>query len=402
MRRLPNFEESFMNRRFTGILLAAAVASACSAGSAKTKEPAAAPPRIPVEAATAVEQPIARFIRATGTLMAEEQADVAAETAGRVVSAPVERGTPVTDGAELIRLLAAETDAQLKEAEANAAQIEARLGLTSGTFDVNAVPEVQNAKAAYDLAQNEFGRIKSLLEQRVVSQSEYEQRRTQMEASRQQYEAAKNGAAQQFQSLQAAKARVSLARKALADTVVRAPFGGVVAQRLVSVGDYVTKGMKVAIVVRVNPLRAQLTIPEQSVSAVAIGQPVSFEVDAYPGRRFEGKVKYVAPSLQADQRALTVEAQVPNPNGELKPGLFATARIEQPARTPGVLVPAASVVVASGTSRVFVVNGDHVDERIVTTGQPVGDRIEITNGLKAGERVATKSVAQLTDGAKVS
>jgi len=401
MPRLPNFEESFMNRRLTGILLAAAVASACSAGSAKTKEQSAAPPSIAVAAAAAVERPIARFIRATGTLMAEEQADVAAETAGRVVSAPVERGTPVTQGAELIRLLAAETDAQLKEAEANAAQIEARLGLTSGTFDVNAVPEVQNAKAAYDLAQNEFGRIKSLLEQRVVSQSEYEQRRTQMEASRQQYEAAKNGAAQQFQSLQAARARVSLARKALADTVVRSPFGGVVAQRLVSVGDYVTKGMKVAIVVRVNPLRAQLTIPEQSVSAVAIGQPVNFEVDAYPGRRFEGKVKYVAPSLQADQRALTVEALVPNPNGELKPGLFATARIEQPARTPGVLVPTASVVVASGTSRVFVVNGDHVEERIVTTGQPVGDLIEITNGLKAGERVATKSVAQLTDGAKV-
>ncbi len=160
--------------------------------------------------------------------------------------------------------------------------------------------------------------------------------------------------------------------------------------------------MKVAIVVRVNPLRAQLTIPEQSVSAVAVGQPVSFEVDAFPGRQFAGKVKYVAPSLQADQRALTVEALVPNPAGELKPGLFATARIEQPARTPGVLVPGAAVHTASGTSRVFVINGDHVEERIVTTGQPVGDLIEITKGLKAGERVATKNVAQLTDGAKVS
>jgi len=401
MPRLHNFEESFMNSRFISPLLAAAVATACSAGSAKTKEQAAAPAPVAVAAADAAEQPIARFIRATGTLMAEEQADVAAETAGRVVSAPVERGTPVTLGAELIRLLAAETEAQVKEAEANAAQIEARLGLTSEAFDVNAVPEVQNAKASYDLAQNEFGRIKSLLDQRVVSQSEFDQRRTQMEASRQQYESAKNGAAQQFQSLQAARARVALAKKALADTVVRAPFAGVVAQRLVSVGDYVTKGMKVAIVVRVNPLRAQLTIPEQSVSAVAIGQPVSFEVDAYPGRRFEGKVKYVAPSLQADQRALTVEALVPNPNGELKPGLFATARIEQPARTPGVMVPATAVVVASGTSRVFVVNGDHVEERIVTTGQPVGDSIEITKGLKPGERVATKNVAQLSDGAKV-
>jgi membrane fusion protein (multidrug efflux system) len=402
MPRLHNFEESFMNRRFIIPVLAAAIASACSAGSAKTKEQAAAPAPVAAVPVAAVERPITRFIRVTGTLMAEEQADVAAETAGRVVSAPVERGTPVSQGAELIRLSAAETDAQLKEAEANAAQIEARLGLTSGAFDVNAVPEVQNAKASYELAQNEFGRIKSLLDQRVVSQSEYEQRRTQMEAARQQYEAAKNGAAQQFQSLQAARARVSLARKAFADTVVRAPFVGVVAQRLVSVGDYVTKGMKVAIVVRVNPLRAQLTIPEQSVSAVAAGQRVSFEVDAYPNRQFEGKVKYVAPSLQADQRALTVEALVPNPAGELKPGLFATARIEQPARTPGVLVPAAAVHTASGTSRVFVVNGDHVEERIVTTGQPVGDLVEITKGLKAGERVATKNVAQLTDGTKVS
>jgi RND family efflux transporter MFP subunit len=169
----------------------------------------------------------------------------------------------------------------------------------------------------------------------------------------------------------------------------------------VSVGDYVTKGMKVAMVVRVNPLRAQLTIPEQSVSAMAVGQPVIFEVDAYPGRQFEGKVKYVAPALQADQRALTVEAMVPNPLGELKPGLFATARIEQPVRTPGVVVPLAAVHTDSGTSRVFVVNGDHVEERIVTTGQVMGETIEITKGLKPGERVATKNVAQLTDGARV-
>ena len=267
---------------------------------------------------------------------------------------------------------------------------------------MNAVPEVQNAKASYELAQSEFARIKSLLDQRVVSQSEFDQRRTQMEAARQQYEAAKNGAAQQYQSLQAARARVSLARKAFADTVVRAPFNGVVAQRLVTVGDYVTKGMKVAIVVRVNPLRVQLTVPEQAVSSMAAGQPVTFEVDAYPGRQFEGKVKYVSPALQADQRALTVEALVPNADGLLKPGLFATARIEQPGRTPGVLIPATSVQTTSGTSRVYVVAGDHVEERIVTTGETVGDLIEITKGLKAGERVATKNVAQLADGIKVS
>src|SRR5581483_9638105 len=153
-----------MNRRIVNTGLAALVslplfAAACSSGDAKAREQTTAPAKIDVAAAPAQEQPIARFIRATGTLMAEEQADVAAETAGRVVSAPVERGTPVAQNAELIRLSETETDAQLREAQANAAQIEARLGLTNNaTFDVNAVPEVQNARASYELAESEFNR----------------------------------------------------------------------------------------------------------------------------------------------------------------------------------------------------------------------------------------------------
>ena len=385
------------------LVAAGLAASACSAGDAKARESAAAaPPELAVDSVAAVEQPIARFIRATGTLTAEEQAEVAAETPGRVVSAPVELGTRVAEGAELIRLSGTETEAQLKEAEANSAQIEARLGLERGAeFDVDKVPEVRNAKAAYALAESEFARIKSLLDQKVVSQSEFDQRRTQMEAARQQYEAARNGAAQQYQSLQAARARIELARKAFADTVVRAPFTGVVAQRLVSLGDYVTKGMKVAVVVRINPLRVKLTIPEQFIAAFGTGQTVGFIVDAYPGRQFEGRVRYVSPALQEEQRALTVEAMVPNPTGELKPGLFATARIEQPARTPGILVPAASVHTIGGTGRVFVVSGDRVEERIVNTGQAVGDLVEITKGLKSGERVATRNVGKLADGLKV-
>ena len=389
---------------FLASVLAAAplVWTACSSGDAKTRDAAPPPSAVAVSAVAATAQPIARFIRATGSLMAEEQADVAAETAGRVVAAPVERGTAVAQNAELVRLSPTETDAQLKEADANAAQIEARLGIGAGSaLDVNAVPEVQNAKASYDLAQSEFARIKSLLDQRVVSQSEYDQRRTQMEAARQQYEAAKNSAAQQYQSLQAARARVDLARKAFADTVVRAPFQGAVAERLVSVGDYVTRGTKVAVVVRANPLRVKLTVPEQFISAVSIGQPVNFEVDAYPGRQFVGKVQYVSPALQADQRALTVEAIVPNPKGELKPGLFATASIEQRDRTPAILVPSEAVQTSAGTGRVFVVNGDKAEERIITTGQVVGSLVEIASGLKAGERVATKNVERLADGTRV-
>ncbi len=386
--------------------IATAVAiSACSSADGKTTDavaPASAAAII-VAPEPAIERPLTRFIRATGSLLAEEQADVAAEVAGRVELTPVERGTAVSQGSMLIRVSMSDADAQAKEAEANAAQIEARLGLTPGeTFDANAVPEVQTAKASFELAQNEFGRIKSLLDQRVVSQSEYDQRRTQMEAARQQFEAAKNGAAQQYQALQGARARITVARKAVADTTVRAPFNGLVAERLVSVGDYVTKGMKVAVVVRVNPLRVQLTVPEQFMAVVAVGVPVTFTVDAYPGREFVGKIRYVSPALEATARALTVEAVVPNPLGELKPGLFATARIEEREQVRALVVPAAAVLSSGGNSRVFVITGDHVDERIVTTGQTVNAEVEIVNGLKAGERVATKNVTQLVDGAKVS
>lgn len=391
---------------FAALLLAgAALTGACSTADGKAADtaPAATATAVSVSATAAAEQPITRFIRATGSLTAEEQADVAAEIAGRIVATPVERGTAVGEGAVLVRVSPAEADAQAKEAEANAAQIEARLGMAEGrSFDVNAVPEVQTAKASYDLATNEFNRIKSLLDQRVVSQSEFEQRRTQMEATRQQFEAARNGAAQQYQALMGARARVALAHKSVSDTTVRAPFTGLVAERLVSVGDYVTKGMKVAIVVKVTPLRVQLTVPEQFVSAVKAGAPVTFQVDAFPGREFTGTVRYVSPTLEANKRALTVEAVVPNQSGDLKPGLFATARIEQPERTPAVMVPTSAVQTTAGTSRVYVVSNGTVEERIVTVGQQADAFIEIATGLKAGEQVATKNIAQLFDGAKVS
>jgi len=386
------------------VLPAAAVliSTACSSGDARTTDRVAAPLAVAVSPVAATEQPIARFIRITGTLTAEEQADVAAETAGRVVATPVERGTPVAEGTAIVKLSSVETDAGLKEAEANAAQIEARLALgPEGLFDVNRVPEVANAHATLTLAQSEFARIEKLLAERVVSQSEYDQRKTQVEATRQLYESAKNAAEQQYQALQASRARVTLARKAVNDTTVRAPFTGIVAQRMVSTGDYVTRGMKVAEIVRITPLRIELTVPEQFVADIKVGQPVSFSVDAFPGQRFDGRVRYVSPSLRADQRALTVEASVPNPKGDLKPGMFATALVEQAKKVPAVLVPADAVRTVAGTSRVFVVTGDRAEERIVTTGQKVDSLVELTTGLKAGERVATENVNQLVDGIKV-
>lgn len=391
------------SRLVVPVVLAAALASACSRGAA-APAPAAEPTALSVKVTPVVERPIARFIRVTGTLMAEEQAEVAAEVAGRIVATPVERGSKVGSGSPLVQIAANDTQAQVTEAQANAAQIEAGLGMANGQpFNPDLVPDVVNTKAAYDVAQADFARLKTLLDQKVISQAEYDRSFAAAESARQRYEMARNTAAQQVQALQAAKARVTRASKALSDTSVRAPFAGLVAERLVSVGDFVTPGTKVAVVVRVDPLRVELTVPEQFVAVVGVGRPVALQVDAYPGRTFTGKVRYISPALNAQTRALVVEAVVANPTGELKPGFFATAQIQQAEETNAALVPAAAVSTVSGTARVFVAAaGGHAEERIVTTGQELGDQVEITTGVKAGEQVILDHGPQLVDGVRIT
>ncbi len=388
---------------FAALALVTLAAGLSACGSASGAVSAAPEPEPPVIAVAAVEmRPIDRFLRVSGTLLPDEQAEVSAEAAGRVIETAVERGSRVAQGSVLARVAPAETSAQLQEAEANAAQLEARLGLAPGqAFDAAHVPDAMNARAALDLAEAEFGRIGSLLEQKVVSRSEYDQRRMQVEAARQQYQVAQNVAQQSYRSLEAARARIVLARKASADTSIRAPFAGQVAERLVSIGDYVTRGARVATVVRVDPMRVELTIPEQSVSLVKVGQPVKVTVEAYPGEVFSATVRFVSPSLKTDQRALTVEAIATNTDGRLKPGLFATALIQQPESTPALLVPATAVETIAGTSRVYVVNGNKVEERIVTPGEAIGTQIEITSGLSQGESVAADPKGHLTDGVAV-
>jgi membrane fusion protein, multidrug efflux system len=386
------------------VLLVASVLAAAGCSANANGDPVAPAEAAALQVATAVAESVAltRYIPVSGTLAAQEAAEVAAETAGRVVATPVERGSRVAVNADLVRISATEVEAQAREAEANAAQIAARLGISGGAaFDVTRVPEVANADANRRLARTEYARAETLHKSQLISQSEYEQKSAQLESAERQYDVAVNGAEQQYQSLMAARARMNLAQKAVADTVVRAPFPGLVGERFVSVGDYVTKGTKVASVLRVDPLRIELTVPAQYVSQLAAGRSVNFTVDSYPGETFTGQVRYVSPSVDAATRALTLEAVVPNPDGRLKPGFFATARIEEAGATPGIVVPAAAVRTVAGTARVFVIAADRAEERIVMTGQADGDRVEITDGLRAGERVATSGMERLADGIHV-
>lgn len=360
------------------------------------------PGAIEVVTVRAMEETVARTFQLSGTLQAEEQADVGAETTGRVVETPVERGTPVARGAVLVRLLATEAEARLREAEANAAHLEATLGLEAGrTLDLGRVPKVLAARASLDLVESEFARAQSLRERQLVSQADVDQRRAQRDAARQRVEVTHDAAEHAYRSLEAARAGVVVARKAVEDTVVRSPFDGTVAERRVSVGDYATKGAPVATVVRVNPLRAQLMVPDTLVGRVSVNQAVSLRVEAYPNRRFEGHIRFVSQALGADQRALTVEAIVPNASGDLEPGMFTTADVSASEPSTVVTLPSSVLHDSAGSPRVFLVVNGHLEERPVTTGQTVGDRIEIVSGVSKDDEVALPVGHRLADGVAV-
>jgi membrane fusion protein, multidrug efflux system len=150
-----------------------------------------------------------------------------------------------------------------------------------------------------------------------------------------------------------------------------------------------------------NPVRVRIDIPEQAIPRVRVGESVSVRVSAYPERNFAGHIARVSPNVSAASRTLTIEAEVPNPNGELKPGQFATVRILQPQSEPAVLVPQRSLRQVSGATYVFVIKNGRAEQRLVQTGQVEGDLVEINSGIAADEIVATTNVEQLSDGATI-
>ena len=375
-------------------------------GNTEAKLPAKAeeaPKPIAVSLVTAEERSVPSTLDVTGTLMADAQTDIASEIEQRVVEILVERGQVVSAGQVVARMDAKDATNQLHEAEAAEAQIRERLGMVNGqSFDALKTPEVQQARATMDRAEADYKRFAQLIEEGAVSRSEHDLRRADYLATKAQYETTVNQMRQLYQSLLAQKVRVAMGRKAVEDTIIRAPFSGLIAEKAVSVGRYTKKGDRIATIVRVDPLRIELTIPEGAVAAVRKGQKVSFTVQSYPGRQFEGAIAYVGPAVRAESRALVVEAIVPNPNTLLQPGLFATARIELPSARPSVMVPAAAVKSDGSVFKLFIAKGDRAEARLVQVGREAAGRLEILRGLAAGERVVSPHVPGLADGAPIA
>ena len=371
---------------------------------------------VEVTTAPAILRQLPRFFEATGSIAADEQTDVAPAVAGKVTAVGVDLGTWVERGAMLVRLddrdariRLEQAAAQVAQAQASVRQAEARIGLRPGqSFDPVRVAEVGSARVALELAEKQLRRFEKLIESGDVSRSSYDQQKAQRDQLREQYEAALTQARQNYAAVQTARAavdaaqtQVAQARKAIADAVVVAPMSGYVSDRPAALGEYVSTSSKVATIVRTNPVRVQLDIPEQAVSNIRVGQSVSVSVSAYPDRNFSGMVHHVSPSVTANSRTMTVEARVENPDGLLKPGQFATVRILQAESDPAVLVPARAVRTESGTSRVYVILDGRAQQRLVQLGQTEGDLVEIKSGVAADEQVATSNVELLSDGTPV-
>jgi RND family efflux transporter MFP subunit len=288
-------------------------------------------------------------------------------------------------------------------------QAEEKIGLKSGqAFDPNRVAEVAFAKVSLDLADKNLRRAEKLIESGDVSRSFYDQQKAQRDQLKEQYDAAIAQARQNYAAVAVARtnvanaeAQLALARKSLSYSTVSAPIDGFVAERIADLGEYVSPQGKIATIVRTNPLRIRIDIPEQAIPEVRVGQSVSMSTSAWPDKNFSGRIARIAPNVTANSRTLTVEAEIENSTGVLKPGQFATVRILQARAAPAVLVPGRAVTTESGVSRVFVIKNGHAEQRLVQVGQAEGDLVEVKSGVTAGEPVATSNLEQLSDGIAV-
>ena len=426
-----------MTRRYRlGLIpaLAMVVAAGCSKPAGTPLAAAEAPKHISVPVAhTAVETVPAGF-DATGAFVADESSDVAPLVAGRVIATPVDAGAFVRQGDVICELdhrdaqiRLDQVKAQMAEATAAVTQAQWRIGhAEGGQFDPNNVPEVAAARANYDSAQAQARmagadakRYENLVKTGDVSRSTYEKVRTQQEtadaqanAARKQYEAAENGARQGWfgvetsqASLAGVKAQLAAAEKALADTTIRAPFDGYVTARPVAVGQYVamTPPTKIANLVKIGVLKLQLQTPEQRASQVKTGMTVNARVAAWPDRVFTGKVTAVNPAVDPSSRVFIVEAKFDNGHAELRPGMFATAKVMLPGGENAVFVPRPAVARDKTTDsyQLFAIENGVARLKVVVPGEPDGDRIRIVSGLNGSETVAMSRLAELYDGAAV-
>jgi membrane fusion protein (multidrug efflux system) len=343
-------------RRVLLLLPLVLVLSACSRssnGTVEKKPEVEQPVAVTVTVAPVTLRPTKRILKFVGTLFGNEEVTVSSQVEGQIRSIHVDLGDTVTQGESLLEIDDANLRARLREIEATL------------------------AKARADEA-----RGRELVANKVISTQEYETMQTSVKV----YEAQQENLHVQLEH-----------------TRVAAPLAGSIARRLVSAGEYVRAGTPLLDVVADDPLKLRGDVPERFAEEIQVEQTVEIRVDAYPGESFEGRLTRISPAANAENRSITVEALVSNPDRRLKPGFFASAGIVTRADDEAIVVPETAVVTFAGVTKLFVVREGIAYERHVRTGtRDDQGLIEILEGLHADEVVATSGLAKLENGVPVT
>ena len=328
------------------------------------------------------------IVRTQGTLFADEIAVVGAKVAGRVSEVHVELGEPARADAPLAALDQEEFRLQVAQAEAQLLQARAAVGLKPDEpvekLQPENAPPVREEKALWDEARTKSLRWQQLKAQNAVTEADLEQVIAAAEVAAARYASAVNSVNEKIALIGVRTAELSLARQRLNDSVVRAPFDGLVQQRHVAPGSYVQVGQPIATIVRTHPLHFRGMLPERHARQLAIGQEAILQIEAIDKPR-TAQVTRISPTLDELSRSLLFEAELDNRDGRLTTGLFAEAAVVLDASARAIAVPASAIIEFAGAEKVWKVVDGQASEQIVITGKRRSDVIEIITGIDAGD-----------------
>jgi len=357
-----------------------------------------------VDVALAETRRVERSISVTGSLHPDETVTVSSEVAGRVAVIHFDFGQKVRRGAVVADLDTRELRLQLERTQAALAQALARIGLEPGQEDVTpaSTPAVRQAEALLEDARSKYESALRLVKSGDVSQQRFTEMEQAYLARQAALDAARHELRTQLATIQALKADVRLAEKRLSDATMRAPFDSAVTARHVSPGQYIRENTPVLTLVKTNPLRLRVEVPEPAVASVRLGTTLTFTTDAIAGRQFHAVVRELNPSLEARSRSLTVEARLNDNDPRLLPGMFVQVSLVTARDVEIVVVPRQAIYTVAGLSKVFSVRDGRIVEHRIVPGLEKDGWVEAPGGqVRAGDAVAVSNLAGLIQGAAV-
>ena len=396
-----------MTLRIAGLLTLALLLAGCSNNEPKAEASSSTlKPAEPLSVKTAVVETrqIDKAISVTGSLIPDETVTSSFEVPGRIAAIYADFGQNVRKGQVLAELDKQELTLQVERSRAALLQALARVGLDASQENVTpeSTPAIRQAVAQMEDARSKYESAMKLVRTGDISKERATEMEKTFRAREAGVEAARDDMRTQWANVAAIRADVKLAQKRLGDTVVRAPFDGAVTQKNASVGQYMKENTAILTLVKTNPLRLRVEIPETAAGVVRLGATLSFTTEAAADQEFHAVVRELNPSLDSKSRSLTVEARLVQNDPRLRPGMFVQVQLVLSRNIEVVVVPAQAIYTMAGLTKVFVIREGKVIEHKVTPGQQIKGWIEVPDSeIKAGDRVAISALSQLIQGAAV-